>query len=599
LVVRLSAANQLVERGGKPGVAAVKAMMSSAAPAVQRVHGLWVLERMGALESSTLLACAADPDRALRVHSLKVLVDRPALVDREVTLAPAHLTDADPVVRRAAAEVLSAHPMLANIKPLIALRRSTPADDTHLIHVARMALRDQLLTSETWSQLGSLSLSEQDRRDIADVATGVHTEGAARFLLDHLTRTAEPIENVLRFVHHIARYGANAWMPEVVKFAVSEKRPAAERLALLKGIQQGAQERGAGLDEPSRKLATALARQLLSSAHAGEVGLGIDVVRDFGFRDMQPELKRLVQSADVTEDSRIHALGALTVIDPAANVTTVADTLADAQAPMGLRSESANLLGNLDRADAQAALLSAMPSAPEQLQSAIASALVRRREGADALLKAIDAGKASARLLQDRAVTISLESSGLPKVTDRIASLLKGLPPADQKLSALYNQRREGFLKAKVAPVEGAAIFEKQCAICHQLGGKGAKVGPQLDGIGSRGLDRLMEDILDPNRNVDQTFRVTNLALRNGQIVSGLLLREEGEVLIVADAQGKEIRVPKSSVEERASSPLSPMPANLSDQIAERDFYRLMAYLLTKRDERAVTGATPAPTGTR
>ena len=40
-----------------------------------------------------------------------------------------------------------------------------------------------------------------------------------------------------------------------------------------------------------------------------------------------------------------------------------------------------------------------------------------------------------------------------------------------------------------------------------------------------------MEDILDPNRNVDQTFRQTNLALKSGQIVSGLLLREEGEVL--------------------------------------------------------------------
>jgi putative heme-binding domain-containing protein len=116
------------------------------------------------------------------------------------------------------------------------------------------------------------------------------------------------------------------------------------------------------------------------------------------------------------------------------------------------------------------------------------------------------------------------------------------------------------------------------------LGGKGAKAGPQLDGIGGRGLDRLMEDILDPNRNVDQSFRATNLALENGQTVSGLLLREEGEVLIMADAQGKEIRVPKSSVEERSISPLSPMPANLTDQIAEDDFYRLLAYLLSRRE---------------
>jgi putative heme-binding domain-containing protein len=216
---------------------------------------------------------------------------------------------------------------------------------------------------------------------------------------------------------------------------------------------------------------------------------------------------------------------------------------------------------------------------------------VRRREGADALLQAIAAGKASARLLQQRPVTINLESSGLPKVAERITTLLKGLPPADEKLAALYASRRDGFQNAKADPGLGAKVFEKNCGICHQLGGKGAKVGPQLDGVGSRGLDRLMEDVLDPNRNVDQSFRVTTLALKNGQVVSGLLLREEGEVLIVADSQGKEIRVPRSTVDDRSISPISPMPANLTEQISADDFYRLMAYLLSRREP------TNAPSG--
>jgi hypothetical protein len=65
--------------------------------------------------------------------------------------------------------------------------------------------------------------------------------------------------------------------------------------------------------------------------------------------------------------------------------------------------------------------------------------------------------------------------------------------------------------------------------------------------------------------------------------VTGLVLREEGEVYILADAQGKDVRVPKNTVEERSVSQLSPMPANLVDQIAEQDFYHLMAYLLQQR----------------
>ena len=66
-------------------------------------------------------------------------------------------------------------------------------------------------------------------------------------------------------------------------------------------------------------------------------------------------------------------------------------------------------------------------------------------------------------------------------------------------------------------------------------------------------------------------------------------------MLIVADSQGKEVRVPKSSVEERTTSPLSPMPANLVDQIAEDDFYRLMAFLLSRREQRPPAAATDKP----
>jgi putative heme-binding domain-containing protein len=307
---------------------------------------------------------------------------------------------------------------------------------------------------------------------------------------------------------------------------------------------------------------------------------------------MHADLKKVIARKDLAEQPRMHAMGALTVIDPEANLPTIVDVLNNAAAPISMREWAAHLLGNLDRPEAKSSLLASLPVAPERLQFAIASALVRRRDGADALLQAIAAGKASGRLLQERSVTINLESSGLPNVADRIAALMKGLPPADQKLKDLFARRHDGFNSAKVEPAQGVPVFERHCAICHQLGGKGAKLGPQLDGIGTRGLDRLMEDILDPNRNVDQTFRATNLALKNGQILSGLLVREEGEVLVMADAQGKEIRVPKSTVEERTTSPLSPMPANLTDQIPEKDFYRLLAYLLTRREDRPVSPPT-------
>ena len=91
-----------------------------------------------------------------------------------------------------------------------------------------------------------------------------------------------------------------------------------------------------------------------------------------------------------------------------------------------------------------------------------------------------------------------------------------------------------------------------------------------------------MEDLLDPNRNIDQAFRLTTLSLKDGRTVAGLFLREDGDVLIIADNQGKELRIPKGDVEEKKVSPISPMPADLSDKISEKDFYDLLSYLLSR-----------------
>ena len=218
------------------------------------------------------------------------------------------------------------------------------------------------------------------------------------------------------------------------------------------------------------------------------------------------------------------------------------------------------------------------------MQSTIAVGLASSLGGAEKLLDAVKAGKASARLLQERPVEIRLEQAKVPDLKERVAKLTEGLPPASQRMQELMKTRHEGFVKAPTKDaVAGAKIFEKNCAICHQLGGKGAKIGPQLDGIGIRGLDRLLEDILDPNRNVDQAFRLTRLNLKNGQVLPGLLLREEGDVYVLADSQGKEVRVEKSKVEERVTVQLSPMPDNFVDQVSEGDFYNLLAFLLEQR----------------
>src|SRR5262249_44350581 len=135
LSVRMTAMNQLVERGGKEGIEAVRKQMNSDSLPTQRMHGLWVLERQKALDDKVLTAAAQDEERGVRVHAMRVLAERSNLTKKQRELVLAGLKDKDAFVQRAAAQALGSHPDADNIAPLLELRHKVPAKDTHLLHV--------------------------------------------------------------------------------------------------------------------------------------------------------------------------------------------------------------------------------------------------------------------------------------------------------------------------------------------------------------------------------------------------------------------------------------------------------------------------------
>ena len=122
------------------------------------------------------------------------------------------------------------------------------------------------------------------------------------------------------------------------------------------------------------------------------------------------------------------------------------------------------MLGGIDQNEARAELLKVLPTVPEKLQTTIAASLAVRKPGAEALLDTIKAGKASARLLQEGRVANPLKNAGVPDLGDRLAALLKGLPPADQKINELMDRRRAGFAKGPHDASLGAKVYEKNCA---------------------------------------------------------------------------------------------------------------------------------------
>jgi putative heme-binding domain-containing protein len=153
-------------------------------------------------------------------------------------------------------------------------------------------------------------------------------------------------------------------------------------------------------------------------------------------------------------------------------------------------------------------------------------------------------------------------------------------------LDAIIEKRLAGYKTAqtsgKLNLAAGEQLFNTICIACHQLGGKGANIGPSLDGVKNRGPERLCEDILDPNRAVDPAFRLHVITLKDQSSVSGMFRREEGAALVIADPTGQERNIPKSDIAKREESALSLMPAGLADALPEDGFYNLLGWLMTK-----------------
>src|SRR5262249_28792067 len=162
-----------------------------------------------------------------------------------------------------------------------------------------------------------------------------HSPGAAEFLREYLLKYAESPENLLRFAHHIARYGSLDGIGSLTELAGRiaglDDRVRAE---LLKTIHQGLQERGTAPGAALHQLAVERAQSLLRSRDPGKVGLGIDLAHHLQLKEIQGDLRELVEQPAVAPSERSSALAAVVAIDPAGSQGLVAQVLRDAAAPI-------------------------------------------------------------------------------------------------------------------------------------------------------------------------------------------------------------------------------------------------------------------------
>ena len=125
-----------------------------------------------------------------------------------------------------------------------------------------------------------------------------------------------------------------------------------------------------------------------------------------------------------------------------------------------------------------------------------------------------------------------------------------------------------------------------KCATCHRLRGEGATVGPDLSNLVSRDAASVLRDIKEPSAAINPDYVAYNVALRDGEELTGFIRAQEADGLRLITADAKEHAVRRADVSEMRPSGVSLMPTGLLDVLKEGQVRDLLTFLLHAPPER-------------
>jgi putative membrane-bound dehydrogenase-like protein len=545
--LRRTAQRLLVEQQDKAAAAPqLIAMLKDNRSSLARLHALWALAGLGALDAAILAPLAGDPHPGLREHALRVAAgiearEHKRLLPTSILIKLAQ----DPAIR-------------VRLQAALLLGNRCGGERTALEALADIAARDAF---DPWMRLAILSGLAESAVSFIPLCERISSVAGRSALLEQ----AAEIVGVRRRESELATVlGLVASGFDRPGVEPSDRTGSLDGLALLAGVAAGLERSGPSLSTlisaPPALLRTALER------------LGPVWPYARGVAEKDVSIARRVMAIDVLARGRpdlaLFVIPRLLAISEPPEIQAAA---ARAVARAGQRSLAARAVGCWSEL-----------------------ALATRRE----LLRALSSSPALAQPLIEAMEVNSIAPSELDALS---RETLERLPDA-----ALA--RRASAILAKVAPAERSAalagyrpalavrgdwrrglnVFARNCQNCHEHQGQGHRVGPDLSGIAGRAPEALLSDILDPNREVAADFVTLAVANRRGQVFTGILTEETATSLRLRRAEGVEDTLLRSEIEEIRSTGRSLMPEGLEQSISLQEMTDLIAFLRqdTGRDAR-------------
>lgn len=417
---------------------------------------------------------------------------------------------------------------------------------------------------DPWVRTAALSSARPHAREI--LANLLGPEQA----VDLPARVLDPLWNTL-LLDKEASESLGLLLARLLGPNPEETQPAA-----VAGLLEALARQGRSLDDLLRRLAPDLQRVLHDRLKA--------LARDATATAINHEL---------ADAPRLDALRLLARRELATNETSGAvATLLDARTPAAIQRAALNALISLRVENLPELILAGWKSHTPGVREAALSALIARDEWAQALLDRVEQGDI-ARTEVGSSHRQRLLRSGSSSIRERAAALFGTASEERSAVIALYRAQ----LPAAGAgdATAGRAVFGRVCASCHELGGVGLAVGPDLRGLTDRSTEAMLVALFDPNRAVEPAYVEYAIETKDGRVLAGLVAAETANSVTLRRQNAEEDVLLRSEISEMSASGRSLMPEGLEQNLSARDLADLLVFLdATLPPPKSFAGNQPA-----
>jgi putative membrane-bound dehydrogenase-like protein len=546
---RLNAQRLLVDRNHKKSVPGLIKMAKNTSSELGRLHALWTLEGMGALDPSVIAEALKDPVAGIRENAIRLaeihLPSAPQLSDVLLTLQ----NDPNPKVRFQLLLTLG----------FINTPQSSEA-------------RNKLLfedINDKWVQIAALS-------------AGSKTAPLLKVVLERF-RTDVPAYSSLvqRLTSMIGITGEADDIFQLIQkaTAVVDTNNAKSHVAILEGLSRGLKNRKSPLMIPpnlqKRLIQTFFDNNSSQMRNASYHVLKVQGITEEALKNQSIEKAlSIIKDSTQKSDRRADAIDFLSLGDPS-SYENILEKLLVPQEQSVVQLAAVRTLNLVKGISVSQYIIQQWPELTPEIRDAAIRIFLGKPDRVNLLLTAMEK-----EVILPTSVSFG-SSVGLMMQSDStLRRRARAIFTRSQEEGKKVNEKYQQALKLTGDPVKGRAVYARHCTICHQVRGEtGIAIGPDLGTVHNWKKEDIMANILDPNLSISAGFDLWNIELNTGESLQGIIKSETPAAITVVNNGKPDRTINRQEIKSLKTANVSAMPSGLEKNIDQQQMADLLSFL--------------------